>query len=299
MLIGIQDANAADVTNSPVLRIAYTYTGRESESESGLYFYRARLYDPYSGRFLQKDPSPGRLDLSVSVVNAYAYVGNNPANRIDPSGMSWLSNNTFGKFVGQVVWGLAVGGAFALGSIAGGPLGGILAAALVGGLMNMVITDDAPGSFRQGFITGAVIGAAIAIGGAAGASYGKWAGAGLGALGGAAVGAAAYQTTGIGTWWQGALVGGLTGGIVGYQAGLSGPRVRYGSVSDHEGELAMNDFDRFPEANYNSVGRAVRSCEFEVTAAARFCATSGPVSPACFGLVELSSVACIFKEAFF
>ena len=34
----------------------YTYTGREFDSESGLYYYRARYYDPATGRFLQEDP---------------------------------------------------------------------------------------------------------------------------------------------------------------------------------------------------------------------------------------------------
>ena len=34
----------------------YTYTGREFDAERGLYHYRARAYDPTTGRFLQKDP---------------------------------------------------------------------------------------------------------------------------------------------------------------------------------------------------------------------------------------------------
>ncbi|MCL4244488.1 MAG: RHS repeat-associated core domain-containing protein, partial [Candidatus Dadabacteria bacterium] len=34
----------------------YSYTGREYDAESGLYYYRARYYDPSIGRFLQEDP---------------------------------------------------------------------------------------------------------------------------------------------------------------------------------------------------------------------------------------------------
>ncbi|NCP03637.1 MAG: RHS repeat-associated core domain-containing protein [Deltaproteobacteria bacterium] len=35
---------------------AYTYTGREWDREMGLYYYRARYYDPMEGRFISKDP---------------------------------------------------------------------------------------------------------------------------------------------------------------------------------------------------------------------------------------------------
>ncbi len=34
----------------------HTYTGREYDAESGLYYYRARYYNPTIGRFLSEDP---------------------------------------------------------------------------------------------------------------------------------------------------------------------------------------------------------------------------------------------------
>jgi RHS repeat-associated protein len=34
----------------------YNYTGREWDKETGLYYYRARYYDPMEGRFISKDP---------------------------------------------------------------------------------------------------------------------------------------------------------------------------------------------------------------------------------------------------
>ena len=60
----------------------YTYTGREFDSESGLMYYRARYYDPRTGRFLQKDPM-----RFVNGINLYAYTMNNPANFADALGL--------------------------------------------------------------------------------------------------------------------------------------------------------------------------------------------------------------------
>ncbi len=57
------------------------YTGREADGESGVYYYRARYYDPASGRFISEDS----LGLAAGV-NKYAYVNNNPINANDPTG---------------------------------------------------------------------------------------------------------------------------------------------------------------------------------------------------------------------
>lgn len=60
----------------------YKFTGRELDTDSALYFYRARYYDAQVGRFAQKDP----LRLWTEV-NHFAYVSNNPVNWVDPSGL--------------------------------------------------------------------------------------------------------------------------------------------------------------------------------------------------------------------
>ncbi|WP_323123602.1 RHS repeat-associated core domain-containing protein [Burkholderia alba] len=60
----------------------FGYTGQQYIAELGLYYYKARIYSPALGRFLQTDPSGTTDDL-----NLYAYVGNNSINRIDPSGL--------------------------------------------------------------------------------------------------------------------------------------------------------------------------------------------------------------------
>jgi RHS repeat-associated protein len=62
----------------------YTYTGREYDRETGLYYYRARYYDAQIGRFITKDP----IGFAGGDINLYRYVTNNPINWVDPWGLT-------------------------------------------------------------------------------------------------------------------------------------------------------------------------------------------------------------------
>jgi len=78
------------------------FTGRQFDIETGLYYYRARYYNPYLGRFLQTDPV-GYGDG----MNLYAYCKNNPVDYLDPSGLfniisPQIDLKSFGKKLAEI-----------------------------------------------------------------------------------------------------------------------------------------------------------------------------------------------------
>jgi RHS repeat-associated protein len=66
------------------------FTGREWDSETGLYYYRARYYYPSLGRFISEDPA-GRDDGP----NLYTYARGNPIAFVDPTGLKTLICGVF------------------------------------------------------------------------------------------------------------------------------------------------------------------------------------------------------------
>jgi RHS repeat-associated protein len=105
----------------------FAFTGREWDSETGLYYLRARHLDPKLGRFISEDPLPIALPRSLAHrilpvvrlvapfpsvsgiqrrvqealgieddVNRYTYVQDNPVRNVDPSGESPLSHGLWG-----------------------------------------------------------------------------------------------------------------------------------------------------------------------------------------------------------
>jgi RHS repeat-associated protein len=70
------------------------FTGREEDPDTGLYYYRARYYDPMIGRFLTEDPKG-----FMAGVNFYTYAQNNPINANDPSGKIAILDNAVGGVI--------------------------------------------------------------------------------------------------------------------------------------------------------------------------------------------------------
>ncbi len=132
--------------------------GMYSDSETGLYYWGARYYDPKTGRGLSPDRMSvvdhvGRWKAGLGLpnqppleINPYVYVGNNPLRWIDPTG--------------EAAEGAAIGGA--IGGVVGGVVGGVgggAACTVVAPGVGTVACGG--GGAVQGAIEGATIGAMI------------------------------------------------------------------------------------------------------------------------------------------
>jgi RHS repeat-associated protein len=86
-ILGVYDAGGAELTQSAIGN-RYLWQGREYDFATGLYYFRARWYDPISARFVSKDP----IGISGGL-NQYVAFGNNGVNFVDPLGLIRASKN--------------------------------------------------------------------------------------------------------------------------------------------------------------------------------------------------------------
>jgi RHS repeat-associated protein len=81
-----------DAAGAPIAQSAignpWLFNGHRYDSETGLYDYRTRHYDPRAGRFTSRD-SIGTWGDEGNLGNGNAYAGNNPWSRLDPNGDQW------------------------------------------------------------------------------------------------------------------------------------------------------------------------------------------------------------------
>ncbi|AOY76011.1 RHS repeat domain-containing protein [Clostridium formicaceticum] len=106
------------------------YCGEYFDEESGLYYLRARYYDPTTGRFITKDSYEGEITNPLSM-NQYIYCMNNPLIYEDPSG----------HFIATIIGGLS--------------------GAIIGGISAVLQKKDIGTGIISGFASGAIAGAGI------------------------------------------------------------------------------------------------------------------------------------------
>jgi RHS repeat-associated protein len=88
--------------SSPTVRSRFGFTGREFDSETGLYYYRSRYYDSVVGRFISEDP----ISFAGGDANLSRYVGNSPMNGTDPYGFQSAGTKNDTNIVELIFWGI-------------------------------------------------------------------------------------------------------------------------------------------------------------------------------------------------
>ncbi len=108
----VENSYDYDIWGNPTLTVekyssAIRYAGEFYDAETGLYYLRARYYDPYTGRFVSEDSYWGEDNNPLSL-NLYTYCENDPIQYIDPSGHFTINaakmlGGVVGKFVNNAL----------------------------------------------------------------------------------------------------------------------------------------------------------------------------------------------------
>jgi RHS repeat-associated protein len=186
VLSRIRNGIGVDISANPVLLTSYSFTGREWEFETGMYYYRARYYDAVSGRFTQSDPASGDYGNPITINTKYAYSGNSPVNNVDPSGAIFIGLENLGI-------------------------------AKIGNSLGLISNKEFK-DFTQFYAFVQVVGASLAAGAVAGkaiigAGGAAWQAYIVGTIAGGLAGGAGYEVSGLGTFREGFGVGAFFGGV--------------------------------------------------------------------------------------
>ena len=119
----------------------YLYRGEQFDNDLGLYYLRARYYNPATGRFLSRDPEGGKAWVPATL-HKYLYVGGDPVNWVDPRGRDLTGYAINTK--------RAIGGVQILNAISCGVSIGI---SLSGGSLSLAFGDSPKLFVANGFST--------------------------------------------------------------------------------------------------------------------------------------------------
>ena len=106
-VLTIYDATWANIRSASSYANVYTYSGRQLDTETGLYCYRARCLHAQVGRFTSRDP----IGYEASS-NTMQYSDGNPVVGIDPSGKACqvfyncnlITSEAIGKFIKTCIY---------------------------------------------------------------------------------------------------------------------------------------------------------------------------------------------------
>lgn len=84
------------------------YRGEQFDNDLGLYYLRARYYNPLTGRFVNRDPSNG-IVTDPKTLHKYLYADGDPINTEDPSGRAGTAVAPRPYTPGAVEYALVIG----------------------------------------------------------------------------------------------------------------------------------------------------------------------------------------------
>ncbi|NUQ73893.1 MAG: hypothetical protein HUU21_10075 [Polyangiaceae bacterium] len=221
---GIFDGAGSAELGASALGLRPCFGGMPYLASAGLYFTRARHYDPQTGLFLARDPF-----LHVVSPSPYTYARHDPVNGLDPDG----------AVAPLVVAGLIVGGI--------GAVVGMASVAIRGGDYDWKDVVAAGGiGFGAGFIGAVTFGSVSS---------------GLGGLLALGAGGAGTATTSVSiNVISGAIAGGFSGFLSGAAAGAAGGAYRYGRQGGDLGSMMAEGTSQ--EAVAGAAGGAVGGALF-------------------------------------
>lgn len=165
-LIEVIDNSNIDLSNiNPFRYKSYYY-----DNETNYYYLNSRYYDPIIARFINPDSIEYLDSQSINGLNLYAYCGNDPVNKYDPTGHSAILITLIVSAIVGCVIGGAYGGLTAAANdqnVSAGVLIGMVAGALMGAGAGVASLYLAPVIVGQAVVVGGVTysaGAALAIG---------------------------------------------------------------------------------------------------------------------------------------